>query len=163
MRLFANKGARLILQDIRGHKMSLLNTTEIMEILPHRYPMLMLDTVEELEPGVHAVAKKNITINEEIFQGHFPGDPTFPGALTIEALAQTGAVALLTLPEFKGKTAYFGGIKKARYRKMIRPGDTLTLEVTLDKLRGAIGSGKGVVYVDGKKATTAELTFIIGD
>ncbi len=157
MRLFANKGARLILQDIRGHKMSLLNTTEIMEILPHRYPMLMLDTVEELEPGVRAVAKKNITINEEIFQGHFPG------ALTIEALAQTGAVALLTLPEFKGKTAYFGGIKKARYRKMIRPGDTLTLEVTLDKLRGAIGSGKGVVYVDGKKATTAELTFIIGD
>ncbi|MDR3191286.1 MAG: 3-hydroxyacyl-ACP dehydratase FabZ [Lactobacillaceae bacterium] len=143
--------------------MSLMTTTEIMEILPHRYPMLMLDTIEELEPGVKCVAKKNISINEEIFLGHFPGDPTFPGALTVEALAQTGAVALLSLPEFKGKTAYFGGIKKARYRKMIRPGDQLILEVTLDRMRGPIGTGKGVVYVDGKKATTAELTFIIGD
>ncbi|MBU7454927.1 3-hydroxyacyl-ACP dehydratase FabZ [Leuconostoc fallax] len=143
--------------------MTVLNTQQIQEILPHRYPMLMLDTVEELEPGERAVAIKNISINEEIFQGHFPGNPTFPGALTVEALAQTGAVALLSLPEFKGKTAYFGGIKKARYRKMVRPGDQLRLEVKLDRLRGNVGSGKGIAYIDGKKATTAELTFIVGD
>lgn len=143
--------------------MSILNTQQIQEILPHRYPMLMLDTVEELVPGERAVAIKNISVNEEIFQGHFPRNPTFPGALTVEALAQTGAVALLSMPEFKGKTAYFGGIKKARYRRMVRPGDQLRLEVTLDRLRGPIGIGKGIVWVGDKKATTAELTFIIGD
>ena len=143
--------------------MSVLNTQEIQEILPHRYPMLMLDTVEELVPGEKTVAIKNITINEEVFQGHFPGNPTVPGALTIEALAQAGAVALLSMPEFKGKTAYFGGIKKARFRKMVKPGDQMRLEVTLDRLRGPIGEGKGIAYVNGKKATTADLTFIIGD
>ena len=143
--------------------MSVLNTQQIQEILPHRYPMLMLDTVEELVPGEKTVAIKNVTINEEVFQGHFPGNPTFPGALTIEALAQAGAVALLSMPEFKGKTAYFGGIKKARFRKMVKPGDQMRLEVTLDRLRGPIGEGQGIAYVNGKKATTADLTFIIGD
>ena len=143
--------------------MSLLNTRQIMEIIPHRYPMLMLDTVEELVPGERVVAYKNISINEEIFQGHFPGNPTFPGALTVEALAQAGAVALLSMPEYKGKTAYFGGIKKARYRQMVRPGDRLKLEVNIERLRGPIGTGKGIVWINDKKATTAELTFIIGD
>ena len=143
--------------------MSLLNTQQIMEIIPHRYPMLMLDTVEELVPGECVVAYKNISINEEIFQGHFPGNPTFPGALTVEALAQAGAVALLSMPEYKGKTAYFGGIKKARYRQMVRPGDRLKLEVNIERLRGPIGTGKGIVWINDKKATTAELTFIIGD
>ncbi|ACA82141.1 MULTISPECIES: 3-hydroxyacyl-ACP dehydratase FabZ [Leuconostoc] len=143
--------------------MSLLNTQQIMEIIPHRYPMLMLDTVEELVPGERVVAYKNISINEEIFQGHFPGNPTFPGALTVEALAQAGAVALLSMPEYKGKTAYFGGIKKARYRQMVRPGDRLKLEVNIERLRGPIGTGKGIVWINDKKATTAELTFIIGD
>ena len=143
--------------------MSLLNTQQIMEIIPHRYPMLMLDTVEELVPGERVVAYKNISINEEIFQGHFPGNPTFPGALTVEALAQAGAVALLSMPDYKGKTAYFGGIKKARYRQMVRPGDRLKLEVNIERLRGPIGTGKGIVWINDKKATTAELTFIIGD
>mgnify|MGYP001153425960 FL=1 len=143
--------------------MSLLNTQQIMEIIPHRYPMLMVDTVEELVPGERVVAYKNISINEEIFQGHFPGNPTFPGALTVEALAQAGAVALLSMPEYKGKTAYFGGIKKARYRQMVRPGDRLKLEVNIERLRGPIGTGKGIVWINDKKATTAELTFIIGD
>ena len=143
--------------------MSLLNTQQIMEIIPHRYPMLMLDTVEELVPGERVVAYKNISINEEIFQGHFPGNPTFPGALTVEALAQAGAVALLSMPEYKGKTAYFGGIKKARYRQMVRPGDRLKLEVNIERLRGPIGTGKGIVWINDKKATTAELTFIIVD
>jgi 3-hydroxyacyl-[acyl-carrier-protein] dehydratase len=143
--------------------MSVLNIQEIQAILPHRYPMLMLDSVEGLEPGVRAVALKNVSVNEEIFQGHFPGDPTFPGALSVEALAQTGAIALLSMPEFKGKTAYFGGIKKARYRQMVRPGDQIKLEVTLDRMRGPIGTGKGVASVNGKKVVTAELTFIVGD
>ena len=143
--------------------MSVLNTQQIQEILPHRYPMLMLDTVEELVPGESAVAIKNVTINEEIFQGHFPGNPTFPGNLTIEALAQTWAVVLLSMPEYKGKTAYFGGIKKARFRKMVRPGDQVRLEVKLTRLRGPIGEGKGTAYVDGKRVTTADLTFIVGD
>ena len=143
--------------------MSLLNTQQIMEIIPHRYPMLMLDTVEELVPGERVVAYKNISINEEIFQGHFPGNPTFPGALTVEALAQAGAVALLSMPEYKGKTAYFGGIKKARYRQMVRPGDRLKLEVNIERLRGPIGTGKGIVWINDKKARTAELTFMIGE
>lgn len=143
--------------------MSVLNTQQIQEILPHRYPMLMLDTVEELVPGESAVAIKNVSINEEIFQGHFPGDPTFPGNLTIEALAQAGAVALLSMPEYKGKTAYFGGIKKARFRKMVRPGDQVRLEVKITRLRGPIGEGKGTAYVNGKRVTTADLTFIVGD
>ena len=143
--------------------MSLLSAQEVMDIIPNRYPIFFIDKVEELTPGEHIVCYKNVTINEPFFQGHFPGNPTFPGALTIEALAQAGAVALLSMPEFKGKTAYFGGIKKARFRKMVKPGDQMRLEVTLDRLRGPIGEGKGIAYVNGKKATTADLTFIIGD
>ena len=101
----------------------MLDITEIKKIIPHRYPMLLIDRVEELIPGEKAVAKRNVTINEELFNGHFPGNPVMPGVLIVEALAQTGAVALLSLPEFKGKTAYFGGIKSAKFRKVVRPGD----------------------------------------
>lgn len=139
-----------------------LDAVAIQKILPHRYPMLMIDQVTELEPGVKATALKNVSINEEIFVGHFPGDPVMPGALIIEALAQTGAVALLTMPEFAGKTVYFGGIKSAKFRKMSRPGTQLRLEVTLERIRGNIGSGKGVAYIGDKKAVDAELTFMIG-
>ena len=140
----------------------MLDITEIKKIIPHRYPMLLLDRVEELIPGEKAVAKRNVTINEELFNGHFPGNPVMPGVLIVEALAQTGAVALLSLPEFKGKTAYFGGIKSAKFRKVVRPGDSLRLEVTLEKIRNNVGLGKAVATVDGKKACTAELTFMIG-
>ena len=140
----------------------MLDITEIKKIIPHRYPMLLIDRVEELIPGEKAVAKRNVTINEELFNGHFPGNPVMPGALIVEALAQTGAVALLSLPEFKGKTAYFGGIKSAKFRKVVRPGDSLRLEVTLEKIRNNVGLGKAVATVDGKKACTAELTFMIG-
>ena len=140
----------------------MLDITEIKRIIPHRYPMLLIDRVEELIPGEKAVARRNVTINEELFNGHFPGNPVMPGVLIVEALAQTGAVALLSLPEFKGKTAYFGGIKSAKFRKVVRPGDSLRLEVTLEKIRNNVGLGKAIATVDGKKACTVELTFMIG-
>lgn len=140
----------------------MLDITEIKRIIPHRYPMLLIDRVEELIPGEKAVARRNVTINEELFNGHFPGNPVMPGVLIVEALAQTGAVALLSLPEFKGKTAYFGGMKSAKFRKVVRPGDSLRLEVTLEKIRNNVGLGKAIATVDGKKACTAELTFMIG-
>jgi 3-hydroxyacyl-[acyl-carrier-protein] dehydratase len=104
----------------------------------------------------------NVTIHEEVFNGHFPSNPVLPGALIVESLAQTGAVALLSAPEFKGKTAYFGGIQSAEFRKVVRPGDSMRLEVELTKIRGNIGEGKGIATVDGKKACTADLTFMIG-
>ena len=139
-----------------------LDSTEIQKIIPHRYPMLLIDRVEELEPGKMAVAKRNVTIHEEVFNGHFPSNPVLPGALIVESLAQTGAVALLSAPEFKGKTAYFGGIQSAEFRKVVRPGDSMRLEVELTKVRGTIGEGKGIATVDGEKACTADLTFVIG-
>ncbi|MCB2285916.1 3-hydroxyacyl-ACP dehydratase FabZ [Clostridium algidicarnis] len=140
----------------------MLDIKEIQEIIPHRYPMLLLDRVEELEPGKRVVAIKNVTINEQFFQGHFPVEPVMPGVLMIEALAQAGAVAILSMEEFKGKIAYFAGINKAKFRKKVVPGDTLKLEVEITKLKGSAGVGKAVAYVEGKKAVEAELMFMIG-
>ncbi|MCI5517259.1 MAG: 3-hydroxyacyl-ACP dehydratase FabZ [Roseburia sp.] len=142
--------------------MSVLNTAEIMEILPHRHPFLLIDTVEELESGVRAVAKKAVSFNEPYFAGHFPGNPVMPGVLIIEALAQTGAVAILSRPEWKGKTAYFAGINHAKFKQKVVPGDVLTLETEIIKVKGPIGIGKATAYVDGKIACIAELTFAIG-
>ncbi len=139
-----------------------LSITEIKEIIPHRYPMLLIDRVEELVVGERIIAKKNVTINEPFFQGHFPHEPVMPGVLIIEAMAQAGAVALLSIEEFKGKTAYFGGIDKAKFRKKVTPGDTLILEVELLKVKANAGMGKGIAKVDGKKVAEAELTFMIG-
>ena len=139
-----------------------LDITQIQQIIPHRYPMLLIDKVTELTPGIKATAIRNVTAHEEIFMGHFPGNPVMPGVLIIEALAQTGAVALLSLPEFKKKTAYFGGIKNAKFRKVVRPGDTMKLEVVLEKIRNNIGTGKALATVDDQKACSAELTFFIG-
>jgi len=140
----------------------MLSSKEIQKILPHRYPFLMVDKIEELEPGKRAVGYKNVTINEYFFQGHFPGEPVMPGVLIIEALAQVGAVALLSMEEFKGKIAFFGGIKNARFRKMVIPGDVIRLEVEIIAMRGPAGIGKAVATVDGKKVAEAELTFAIG-
>ena len=142
--------------------MSLLNTQQIMEILPHRNPFLLIDTIEELVPGEKAVAKKNVTMNEPYFMGHFPGNPVMPGVLIIEALAQTGAVAILCQDEWKGKTAYFSGINNAKFKQKVVPGDTLELTTEIIKVKGPIGVGKAVAKVNGKTACMAELTFAIG-
>ena len=141
--------------------MSVYNTQEIMEILPHRHPFLLIDTIEELEPGVRAVGRKNVTFNEPYFAGHFPGNPVMPGVLIMEALAQTGAVAILSLPEHRGKTAYFAGIDKAKFKQMVRPGDTLELETTIIRCKGPVGVGEAIATVNGKLAAKAELTFAL--
>ena len=133
-----------------------------MELIPNRYPICYIDYVDELVPEEKITATKNVTINESFFRGHFPQNPVLPGGLIVESLAQTGAVALLSQEEFRGKTAYFGGIRSAEFRKVVRPGDTLRLEVNLEKVHKTIGIGKGIATVDGKKACTAELTFMIG-
>ena len=141
--------------------MSIMNTQQIMDILPHRSPFLLIDTVEELQPGVKCVAKKNVTMNEPHFMGHFPGNPVMPGVLILEALAQTGAVAILSLPENRGKTAYFAGIDKAKFKQMVRPGDTLELETTIIRSKGPVGVGEAIATVNGKLAAKAELTFAV--
>ena len=142
--------------------MTQLNIQQIKEIIPHRYPMLLIDRVVELIDGEKVIAKKNVTINEPFFQGHFPHEPVMPGVLIVEAMAQAGAVALLSLEQFRGKTAYFGGIDKAKFRQKVTPGDTLILEVEIIKVKSSAGIGKGIARVDGKKVAEAELTFMIG-
>lgn len=142
--------------------MSLYTAQEIMDIIPHRYPFLLIDTIEELEPGVRALGKKCVSVNEPFFQGHFPGNPVMPGVLIIEALAQAGAVAMLSQPDLKGRTAYFAGIDKVRFRRKVVPGDVLLLETEIIKVKGPIGVGRAVAKVDGQVAAQAELTFSIG-
>lgn len=138
-----------------------LEAADIMRIIPHRYPVLLIDRVIELEPGKRVVAIKNVTNNEPQFTGHFPGRPIMPGVLMVEALAQAGAVAVLSLPEYSGKLALFAGIDDCRFRRTVLPGDTLRLEVILDKLRGVFGRGRGVATVDGEIAVEATISFVI--
>ena len=142
--------------------MSLLSAKQIMEIIPHRQPFMLLDTIEEMEPGVRAVGRKCVSYNEPYFAGHFPGEPVMPGVLIIEALAQTGAVAILSLQENKGKTAYFAGINSAKFKQKVTPGDVLTLETEIIKIKGPIGVGAAKATVNGKLAVTVELVFAIG-
>ena len=139
-----------------------LGVKEIQEIIPHRYPFLLVDKVTYMEPGKKIVAYKNVTMNEYFFQGHFPEEPVMPGVLIIEALAQAGAVAMLSQDSFKGKIAFFGGINKAKFRKKVVPGDILRLEVEIVKVKGPAGIGKAIAYVDDKKAAEAEIMFMIG-
>ena len=138
-----------------------LEAADIMRILPHRYPFLLIDRVVELEPGRRAVAIKQVTANEPHFTGHFPGRPIMPGVLMVEALAQTAGVAVLALEEHRGKLGLFAGIDDCRFKRMVLPGDTLRLEVTVEKLRGMFGRVKAVATVDGEIAVEATLSIII--
>ncbi len=135
-----------------------MNIQEIMAIIPHRPPFLLLDEVIEIS-GNQIIAKKNLTMNEPVFQGHFPKEPVFPGVLIIEALAQAGAVVLLSKEEFKGQIAYFGGVDRARFRQKVTPGDTLMLEVSLIKMVKNIGVAKGVAKVRDQVVCSCEMTF----
>ena len=140
----------------------MLGIKEIQEIIPHRHPFLLVDCIEELIPGEKAVGYKCVSFDEYFFRGHFPGEPVMPGVLIIEALAQTGAVAILSLEELKGKVAYFGAIKNARFRQKVVPGDRLKLSCEIIKRKGPVGVGKAIAYVGDKVAAEAELTFMIG-
>ena len=141
--------------------MAILEKEQIKELIPHRDPFLLIDRITELEPGVKCVAEKDMTPDEFWFKGHFPDYPVVPGVLMVEMLAQAGCAAMLALPENKGKTGFFGGIKEAKFRRQVVPGDTLRLEVEIIKVKGAIGIGKGIATVNGEKAVTAEITFAI--
>ena len=138
----------------------MLNIEEIKAIIPHRYPFLLVDQIIEVEEN-RIVGKKNVTINEPFFEGHFPDYPVMPGVLILEALAQTGAVAILGKEENKGKIGFLAGIDKARFRRQVRPGDTLTLEVEIIRLKGPIGKGRAKATVDGETACEAEIMFAI--
>ena len=140
----------------------LLDINDIQKIIPHRYPFLLVDCVEEMEPGVRAVGYKNVTMNEPFFQGHFPQQPVMPGVLIIEALAQVGAIAVLSLPENKGKIAYFGAVDKCRFKGKVIPGDRLCLETRIIRKKGPMGIGEATASVGGKIVARAELTFMIG-
>ncbi len=137
------------------------NSQEIQRIIPHRPPFLFVDRIKEVIPGERAVGYKNITANEPFFMGHFPQEMIMPGVLMIEALAQVGAVALLTQEENQGRLVFFGGIKKARFRKKVIPGDCLKLETEIIRKKGSFGIGKGVATVAGEIAVEAELLFAI--
>ena len=139
-----------------------LDANQIQEIIPHRPPFLLVDKITDYEPGQWAKGIKAVTVNEPFFVGHFPQYRVMPGVLIIEALAQVGAVAILSLPENNGKLAFFGGIKNARFKKQVRPGDVLELSCELIERRGPIGFGKAVAKVDGKVAAQGELTFAVG-
>lgn len=137
----------------------MLSNVDIQKIIPHRYPFLLVDKVIEIEEGIRAVGIKNVTINEPFFQGHFPGNPIMPGVLIVEAMAQVGAVALLSLEEYKGKLAVFAGIDNVRFKKQVVPGDTLRMEVTIESVRRNIGKGKAIAYVGDQIACKGDIMF----
>lgn len=147
--------------EVRTEGAKTLSAKEIAEFLPHRYPFALVDRIEDYEPGQFAIGKKCVTMNEPFFQGHFPGNPIMPGVLILEALAQVGAVSVLSMPENQGKIAVFGGVKKCRFKKQVVPGDVLLMTCELVTLKGPVGIGEVKATVDGKVACQAEITFAI--
>lgn len=141
----------------------MLDITQIKEIIPHRYPFLLVDQILEVDEGKRAIGLKNVTANEEFFNGHFPDYPVMPGVLIVEALAQVGAVAMLIKEDNRGRLAFFAGIDNCRFKKQVKPGDQLRLEVEISRLRGPIGKGKGIATVNGEVVCETELTFALGD
>ena len=139
----------------------MLNSIEIQKIIPHRYPFLLVDRIEEVEPGKRAIGIKNVTINEPFFQGHFPGNPIMPGVLMVEAMAQVGAVAMLLLDENKGKLGVFAGIEELRFKRQVVPGDTLRMEIEMISLRRNIGKANAVAYVGDEVACKGILMFAL--
>ncbi|MEJ8778314.1 3-hydroxyacyl-ACP dehydratase FabZ [Pseudogracilibacillus sp. ICA-222130] len=139
----------------------MLDVQQIKEIIPHRYPFLLVDKVLEIEEAKRVVGLKNVTVNEPFFQGHFPDYPVMPGVLILEALAQVGAIAVLNVEDNKGKIGFLAGIDKCRFKRQVKPGDQLRLEVEITRMKGAIGKGKGIATVDGEVACEAEIMFAI--
>ena len=145
------------------HMPETLSSQDIQKIIPHRFPFLLVDKIVEMEWGKRAVGIKNVSANEPFFQGHFPGYPVMPGVLIIEAMAQVGAVALLGMPENKGKLAFFAGVDEVRFKRQVVPGDTLRIELTLTRVRGPIGQGTGEATVDGQLACRGSFLFALGE
>lgn len=141
----------------------MLNVKQIQEIIPHRYPFLLVDRIIEIEEGVRAVGLKNVTVNEPFFNGHFPGMPVMPGVLIAEALAQVGAVALLKSEVNRGKIGLLAGMDQFRFRSMVEPGDTLILEMEITRVKGSIGKGRGVAKVGDRIVAEGELMFGLSD
>jgi 3-hydroxyacyl-[acyl-carrier-protein] dehydratase len=132
----------------------------IRELIPHRYPFLLVDRIDEIEPGIRAIGVKNVSQNEPFFQGHFPDYPVMPGVLVVEAMAQVGAVGVLGLEEYRGRLALFAGIDGARFRRQVIPGDVLTMEVEILRLKGRAGRGMGTARVGSERVCEAELLFV---
>lgn len=143
--------------------MDVMDINEIMKRIPHRYPFLLIDRILEIELGKKGVGLKNVTMSEPFFQGHFPGTPIMPGVLIVEAMAQLGAVIVLSMPENQGKLAFFAGIDGLRFRRQVIPGDQLRLEVEITKMRGSLGKGIGRALVEGEIAAEGTIMFALGN